>query len=512
MGTNRQVARNLVFNCISFAVNFGISLLLTPYIIRSVGKEAYGFIPLVNSIIGYSEIISAAIGSMAGRFITMKIYRNDIEGANVYFTSVWVANLFLSAFFTILAAIGIIYLDKFLSIPQILLNDVRWLFGLVSASMIIGLTTGLLGLPTYIKNRVDLSSARNVISNIARVAVITALFVFFKPSIKYIGFAALAAVMTSFFLNLRLKQKLLPELKINPPRYYRKSAVFELTKSGVWNSVNQLSNVLLYQLDLLITNVFIGVAVAGDYSIAKVMPGFILSFLAMLSGTFVPHFNILHAKGEKKEMIQEIKKSMIVVSMIIALPIGFLLAYGDVFFNLWVPGQNISLLYKMTIITLLPMILGGSVNPIFGVFTTTNKLKIPSLVLLFCGIAQTIITVLLLKFTSLGIWAIIIVAAIQSGLRNGLFTPMYGAASLEQPLWVFYPTVLKGIVAMSIVAVIGLFLKSLFLTQSWLSFTIAGIITCLIASIINLFVLMTKKERCYLVSLIKAKIFRQNNG
>ena len=92
----KQLALNLVFNTASFAINFVISFFFTPYLVKTVGKEAYSFFPLVNNIIGYSSILTAAVGSMGGRFITMSIYQNDKEGANQSFNSVWVANIFLS--------------------------------------------------------------------------------------------------------------------------------------------------------------------------------------------------------------------------------------------------------------------------------------------------------------------------------------------------------------------------------------------------------------------------------
>ena len=82
MNNNKQTVKNLVFNTISFLINFIISFFFTPYLIRVVGKEAYSFFPLVNNIIGYSSILTTAVGSMAGRFIIMKIYSNDIDSAN----------------------------------------------------------------------------------------------------------------------------------------------------------------------------------------------------------------------------------------------------------------------------------------------------------------------------------------------------------------------------------------------------------------------------------------------
>ena len=80
--SNKQLTKNLILNSISFLLNFIISFFFTPYLIRVVGKEAYSFFPLVNNIINYSSIITVAVGSMAGRFITMSIYKGDIKSAN----------------------------------------------------------------------------------------------------------------------------------------------------------------------------------------------------------------------------------------------------------------------------------------------------------------------------------------------------------------------------------------------------------------------------------------------
>lgn len=506
ISNNRQIAKNLSFNCASFAINFIISFLFTPYLIRTVGKEAYSFVPLVNNMIGYSSIITTAVGSMAGRFITMRIYKEDMEGANRYLNSMWVSNLILSAIFTIASIFCIVYINKLLSVPQELLGDVRWLFGCGAFSMILGLLTGYLSLSTYVKNRLDLSSFQGVVVNIVRIVCILALFAFFSPSIVYMSLSALIAGLVGVCLSYNFKQKLLPELTIAPRRYFSFRLVKELTSSGIWNSVNQLSNALLYQLDLLITNIFIGAAATGDYAIAKTAPVLILNFLAMFAGTFTPHFNILYAQDRVDDLVREVRKSMIVVSLFIGLPIGFLAIYSECFYNLWVPGQNSDMLYWITLITLIPMIFGGSINPVFGIYSVTNRLKTPSLVLLVAGVLNVTVTYILLKTTSLGIWAIIIVSAIQGGLRNALFSPMYGAICLNRKLTTFYPTMLRGILGMCVVMVFGWSLRQILTVNSWMTFFMSGIITCTLALFANTYIIMTRMERQHLFAIIRKRL------
>lgn len=98
MSNNKQLVKNSIYSIASFIINLFISFFFTPYLIRVVGKEAYSFFPLVNSIVGYSSIISTAVGGMAGRFVTMRIYKKDAEGAAYYYNSVLLANWILSLF------------------------------------------------------------------------------------------------------------------------------------------------------------------------------------------------------------------------------------------------------------------------------------------------------------------------------------------------------------------------------------------------------------------------------
>lgn len=506
MANNKQIAKNLFFNSFSFVINFFISFFFTPYLIRTVGKEAYSFFPLVNNMIGYSSIITVAIGSMAGRFITMRIYKNDIDGANRYLNSMWVSNLILSVIFSIAGIYCVIYINKLLTVPDELLSDVQWLFGFGVFSMVLGLLTGYLGLATSVKNRIDLSSSRNVVCNIIRIICIFALFALFKPSIVYMSLSALIAGFANIYFNYNFKRDLLPELTIEPRRYFSFNLVKELTSSGVWNSVNQLSNILLYQLDLLITNIFIGAAATGDYAIAKTAPTLILSFLAMLAGTFVPHFNILYAQDKIDELIKEVRKSMIIVGLLIGLPIGFLAIYSDCFYNLWVPGQDSTSLYWMTLITLLPMIFGGSINPVFGLYSVTNRLRIPSLVLLCAGLLNVSVTYILLRTTNLGIWSIIIVSAVQGGLRNAIFSPAYGAVCLKRKWTTFYSTMFRGIAGVLVVIALGYCLKRMYPVDSWLTFLISGVIVCSLSLIVNSYVIMNKTERNHLLEIVRNKM------
>ena len=52
MSSNRQLAINTVLTTTSFALGLAVTFFLTPFIVKTLGRAAYGFIALSGTIIG----------------------------------------------------------------------------------------------------------------------------------------------------------------------------------------------------------------------------------------------------------------------------------------------------------------------------------------------------------------------------------------------------------------------------------------------------------------------------
>ena len=97
----KQMYINLIAQTIAYAVNLAISFFLTPYIVNHIGVEANGFVGLANNFVEYAQLITVALNSMAGRYITIKLHQKNQKEANKYFTDVFFANLFLAVVLTV---------------------------------------------------------------------------------------------------------------------------------------------------------------------------------------------------------------------------------------------------------------------------------------------------------------------------------------------------------------------------------------------------------------------------
>ena len=116
--SGKQMTINLLASIISFGVNMAINFFLTPYLVESLGTESYGFIGLANNFVQYATIITVALNSMSGRFISMAYHKGDVEKASRIFSSVLVADLFLAGVMLLLTSVFTMYIDVFLDVPQ----------------------------------------------------------------------------------------------------------------------------------------------------------------------------------------------------------------------------------------------------------------------------------------------------------------------------------------------------------------------------------------------------------
>ena len=86
MTKNKQLAINMSASFIAYIVSFGISFFLSPYIVKNVGVDAYGFVGLANNFVSYATILTVIINSMASRFITLELNKENLKKANKYFS------------------------------------------------------------------------------------------------------------------------------------------------------------------------------------------------------------------------------------------------------------------------------------------------------------------------------------------------------------------------------------------------------------------------------------------
>lgn len=505
----KQTGINLIAQVMAFGINLGISFFLTPFIVEKIGIEANGFVSLANNFVEYAQLITIAVNSMAGRFITIKIHQKDSESANKYFSSVFIANLIFSIILTILSILVIAFIDRFMNISTTILSDVRILWAFIFGNFILGLFTSTFNVSTFVKDRLDLNAFCNIKGYIIRIAILLVCYIVFDIHVWYIGLALFCMGLYNLIKNIHYAKALTPELKISK-KYFNIKAITELLKSGIWNTISKLSSILSSGLDLLITNIFINATAMGILSLAKTIPTIILSLFGTVAAIFAPSLTISYAKGDSLEIENQLKSSIKILGILSSIPLAILIGFGKEFYSLWAPTQDSSLLYILTLINCANLIFALPLEPLYNVFTATNKIKTSSLALISFSTLSLATTFILLKFvpddTTLKMFVILGVSSFYNIVRVLTFLPMYGAKCLNFKLNTFYGPIIKNTISVILLSIMGIGLKFVLNINSWIMLIISCIVIGILGLIVNSNIILDKEDKKDFYNKFKEKL------
>lgn len=508
MEGKKSISINLIASIIVFIINLGISFFLTPYLTEKIGTEAYGFVSLANNFVNYATILTIALNSMAGRFISIAIHKGNQKEANEYFSSVFWSNVFIIILLIVPSVLVIAYLEKFLNIPTDLVCDVKKLFLFIFSNFFVSILNSTYQVATFATNQLHLQSIKNLQGNILRVATLLILFMFFKPHVFYIGIASLLTTIFLFLWNIHYKKKLLPNL-MNKLNLCSLNKVKEVISAGIWNTITKMGQVLSDGLDLIVCNLFIDSVAMGQLAIAKTLGTAVGTLISTVSSVFQPEFIISYANEKDDELIQKLKISMKMTAIFANIPFCFLIIFGKEFYNLWMPGQDAELLHVLTLLTIQGIIVSGIINPMYSVYTVTNKIKVDAICRVFIGLISVGIVFILLKVTNLGIYAVAGVSTLIGTIFNFFFVPIYVSKKCLNVKWnTFYPTIFKYMFTVVIIMLI-FYVGSLFIQiKSWYIMFIAIFCAGIIGLGINFVLLFNKNEQVEFIKIINKVVLK----
>ncbi|MCI9039382.1 MAG: MATE family efflux transporter [Clostridia bacterium] len=506
---NKRLAINIIANMVAFAVNFVISFFLTPYIVENVGKEVYGFVSLGNNFVNYAALVSLAINSMASRFITIKIHEEDYDTANKYFASVIISNIIVCSILIVPAILIVLFMDKMMEVPVGHINDIKILWVLLFINFFITIIGDVYKTATFATNRIDVSAKIEIKSYMIKSVILLGAYYFLNPYVLYIGIATIISTIYNTFKNIRYTKKALPQVKFERNNF-DKVRLKELFFSGIWNTVSRVGSIILTELDLLLSNILIGATAMGTLSLVKIIPNYIVSLVSNITAAFMPQLTISYAK-DKAQLIKEFKNAIRIMIFFNTIVYGGIIALSDKFYMLWLDITNIEelrLMYYVGIVSIMDCLISSVMYPIFNIFTVYNKLKISSVSVIITGIISLITTVIVVKFTNLGLYAIAGVSLCVVMIRNLCVLIPYTTKLLKLRWYELYRYIGLNIFALAVAVIIGFIYKSIFEINGWMSFFITCALTAITIAITNFIIVLTRDEREMIFGKILKKLKR----
>lgn len=495
---NKEIRRHTSSNLISgFAVlttNILINFFLSPYIVKNLGEEANGFVQLANNFIMYASLITIAMNSMGGRFISYNFYKKNEDEVNRLFSSLFIGNIFIILLLIFPTAAFIVNMEDIIRISNVSVSDTKWLFLFAFLNFFAVQFVEVFNISAYVRNKLYISNAMSAIGKLLNALFLIGIFSICSARMYYVSLSAFSASLCLLYASCRMKRKIFKTAKLSL-HYFDMKSIFRLLKSGIWNTVNQCGNILMTGLDLLLANLFISAGEMGVLSIAKVIPNVIFQIASTINTSFAPNLTIVYASQKKEALVKQIRSAMKISAILVSACIMLMCVFGKSFYMLWMPTVDAGRLNTLSFLTCMAYIPFAGPQVLYNVFTTTNKLSVNSITFLIGGVINCIAVYLLLKHTGMGIFAVAGVSSLIQILRNVSITVPYAAKVLGLKWNTFYRDVFLSVICCASSFLTGSAVKLVITPHSFTSLIAALILSGAMMILVNSLALLTKEEK-----------------
>jgi len=505
---NKQLIINLLAGLLSCVIGIGINMVVLPRLIKKFDFDIAAYITMANDLANFAAILAMALNSMAGRFITIRLHQKDIKAANEYFNSILIANLGMITVLIIPLILFVINIGPILKVEPALLSDVQLIFFFTFLNFMLTILTTTFSTSTFASNRIDLQSLRTIESTIIKAFALFILFTFLPIKAYYKALAEIIPTLYMLVAYVRYTKKLLPDIQINS-KHFKFARIMDVLSAGIWNTIMRAGQTLTNGLDTMIANALINTSISGYIGTSKTIATAINLLYDSVSAIFSPSLTITYASGNKEELVSSLRSSMKLSGFFANIPLCFMIGFGLQFYQLWLPDAAPtahSTIYILTVLTMIGTIVGGSISPLFNVFTIVNKVKWNSIAVLIMGFLSIGIVFFGFKDSPYLMYAIVSVSSILGIIKNITFTPMYAAHCLGLKKTAFHPTIFRYILVSILMGAIFIGLGQIIPATNWplilMSILFCGIIGC----ILNFFLLFEKKEQDIFVEFTKSAI------
>lgn len=493
---------------LAFVLNYVISLVLTPYITENVGIEAYGYVSFSKNCTQYMAIITLALNSYASRYISLEYHKGNVKGANVLYSSVFYGNLGLGSILLAAGLVASIFLDELIVIPAGLTVDVKLLFIFVFAGFWVTTLGSAYESAAYVSNRLDVSGRFKGLSYLAEAVVLIVLFMNLPDKVWYVGVGILCASLVVTLSNVWLSKKYAPELVISG-KDFAVPAVKRLVFDGIWASANSLGDMLNTGLDLMVCNLMLTPVEMGQVAIVKTMDNLFHAIYYVIGRSFQPTLLKTYAGGDKKALLGALKFSMKISGMVANIAFAGFTILGMVYYRLWIPNQDIGLIYNLTVITIAVSVVTGAMFPLYYIYTLTLKKEFPCFVTLLGGSANLVGMIISIHFFNAGVYAVVLSTTIVMFVINFVTNPLYMAHSLKIPWNTFYPDLLENIVSALILLGVYRLLYCFYKPSGWLGLVMCAGVYTIVGAPIHAAVVFRGTEWNPLWDKVKNKLKRK---
>lgn len=483
--------------------------LFVPYLLKTVGSEAYGFYPLSKNIIGFSTLITTILTSFLSKFITVEYLEQNYKKLNIFFNSSLYGNVISGLVVSVPLLLISLSAEKLLEIPEYLLFQVKTMFVFISVSFFTSQLKNTFSVASIATDKRYLNTYVRAFEKITSVLFVWLFFTFIKPSVIYVGLAVFTATLLTFFITVKIQKKIMPRAELSK-EYVEKQVVRSLITAGGWHSLSQISTVVFSGVDILLANIYLGTDAQALCSLALVIPNLLKSAVIYLTNWLLPFLSVLASDDKKTKLSADYDAFVKYMSVAAAVVISIVIGFGDIFLKLWLGNFYSHKLYLLLVISGISLFIYAAFTILNTILLVHNHPKMPAFITVLAGILNIPLSFFLVKFT--GVYGILLSTLILNLLVYAIFIPRYLAFRLKLSFKSIYKSITASLIVLATGTFLCMLIKNFIILNTFLRLLPAALAVMILLLTVVFIWILSVEDFKFIIEIIKAKINYGNDA
>ena len=261
------VARNVSTRYLAIATEMLVGLVVLPFNVMHLGKDAYGLWMLTASVTAYFSVLDLGYGGALVKFVAQYRARRDVRALNEILSTTF----YLFAAFgvvTYLAAIVVaVYLDRFFHLTPDQVHLGRVVLLVTSVNVAIGTAASVFGGVINGFQRYDLNNIVGAISSVVTAVVNVAVLALGYGLVELVVATTAVRVLT-YWVYRANAYRVFPALRLRT-EFFSRPQLREVTMFSFYMALIDWSKKLNYAVDALVIGAFLNTGAVAVWSVGQ---------------------------------------------------------------------------------------------------------------------------------------------------------------------------------------------------------------------------------------------------
>ncbi|MFA5261673.1 MAG: oligosaccharide flippase family protein [Candidatus Omnitrophota bacterium] len=491
-------AANLFSTCL-------VALVMTPFLIKSLGDRIYGMWMLVSSLFGFYDLLDLGMGKAVNRFLAREIGLKDERACNQVFNTA----LFT---FAIIGLVSLLITVVFSFMARYFISDPAEVVIFRKFIILSGLSIALFFVMRAFSGvleshlRYDVNVSVDFLNLLLRTTLIV---VFLKKGYGLVAIGVIMLLVNVFchmIMIIRTKRVagyLKFSLKCFDPKQLKKFFGYSM-----YSFLSQISHRISHDIDNFVIAGFLGIGLVTVYSIAARLVKYFSQLLFATMGLMTPVFSQYEAVGNYdaiREKFEFISKICWCASLIIG---GNILLLGKVFIFRWV-GPEYGAAYALLVILVSSTMLSSTNIPGMNLAFGISRHRFPT-ILSLCGALTNLILSIIFVKRGMGLEGVAWGTAIPAVISGLFILPVYTCRIIHMDIRKYYLKIALPVLSLTAIYFWGAWLAERHVLAPGYGCVLAcGLLNTFVCGLLAYYLILNNRERKYLHALVPSKRIRE---